>query len=337
MDFGPHITHGALGTSDRRRFLATLAVAGSGTLAVQAAMASTDYPVRPIRWVSASPAGSGGDVIARLVATEVAKALGQSIVIENKPGADGIIAAQSVATAKPDGYTYLFNYTSHVTNPSLRSQPFDSVKDFTPISMVSTNWTILLVRSESSVRTVNDLIAAAKRKPGGLSVGYLPGSVTHLAAELLFSETGMDVLRVPYKANNDAVKDLLGGRLDFAFSTYAPVQGFIKNNTLRALAVSDPKRSDLLPNIPTMAETLPGFVATGWYGLVGPKGMPADVVGVMNQALRRVLSDPEMRDRMHGQGSDPAPNTPQEFAAFIAAEIPKWEKVARKAKLQMQP
>lgn len=195
----------------RRQLLTSLGAAVAAAAVPELAFAASDYPTRAIRWVSASPAGSGGDVIARLVSNEVAKVLGQSIVIDNKPGADGIIAAQAVATAKPDGYTFLFNYTSHVTNPSLRSQPFDSVKDFTPISMVSTNWTILLVRGDSPVRTVADLIAAAKKKPGELSVGFLPGSVTHMAAELLFSETDMDVLRVPYKANNDAVKDLMGG------------------------------------------------------------------------------------------------------------------------------
>ncbi len=321
----------------RRQLLTSLGAAAAAAAVPGFVFAASDYPTRAIRWVSASPAGSGGDVIARLVSNEVAKVLGQSIVIDNKPGADGIIAAQAVATAKPDGYTFLFNYTSHVTNPSLRSQPFDSVKDFTPISMVSTNWTILLVRGDSPVRTVADLIAAAKKKPGELSVGFLPGSVTHMAAELLFSETDMDVLRVPYKANNDAVKDLMGGRLDFVFSTYAPVQGSIQSGVLRALAVSDPRRSDLLPNVPTMAETIPGFNVTGWYGLVGPKGVPAELVNTMNQALRRVLSDPDMRTRMLLQGSGPAPTTPQEFSAFIAAEIPKWERVARKAKLIKQP
>ncbi|HSV78483.1 MAG TPA: tripartite tricarboxylate transporter substrate binding protein [Ramlibacter sp.] len=312
----------------RRRVLAALA------LAPFASLAATDYPVRPLRWVVASPPGSGGDVIARLVATEVAKLLGQTIVIDNKPGADGNIAASAVVGAKPDGYTLLFNYTSHVTNPSLRSQPFDAIKDFTPISMLATNWTTLVVRGDSPAKSVTELVAMAKKKPGALSVGFLPGSITHLAAELLFSETGMDVLRVPYKANNDAIKDLMGGRIDFSFSTIAPIQGFLQNGTLRALAVTDPSRSELLPGVPTMAEVIPGFSATGWYGLVGPKGLPPEIVTTLNSAVRRVLSDPETRTRLLQQGSQPNPTSPQEFGAFIAREIPRWEKVIKNANIQ---
>jgi tripartite-type tricarboxylate transporter receptor subunit TctC len=320
----------------RRHLLASLALTATGTALglPNRALASGDYPLRPIKLVAGAPGGGAGDVVARMVFNEVSKLLGQTFVVENKPGADGIIAASTVVNAKPDGYTLLFNYTSHVTNPSLRQQPFDTLKDFTPISMIATNWNVLVVRADHPAKTVMELVALAKKKPGALSVGFLPGSITHLSAEMLFSETGIDVLRVPYKANAEALKDLAGGQIDFCFMTVPPILALVQKGTLRALAVTDSTKSDLLPNVPLMSDIIPGFTVTGWYGLVGPKALPTEIVTKLNQAIRTVLSDPQLRNKMLQQGSQPAPMKPEEFGAFIASEIPRWDKVIRAAKIK---
>jgi tripartite-type tricarboxylate transporter receptor subunit TctC len=298
------------------------------------AQSVANYPTRTIKLVSASSPGSGGDVMARLLAAEMEKALGGTIIIENKPGAEGIIASQAVANARPDGYTLLFNYTAHVINPSLRQQPFDPIRDFTPISMVSTNWTVLVVSPDSPVRSVQDLIALARAKPKALSVGFLPGSVTHIANELMLSELNLDVLRVPYKTNADAIRDLMGGQINFAFSTIGPIQGFLQSSKLRALAMTEPKRSDLLPGVPALAETIPGFAVTGWYGLIGPRDLPPSVVGVLNKAVHRALADPALKAKFVQLGSEPSPNSAQEFSAFMASEIPRWASLVKRAKLQ---
>jgi len=297
-----------------------------------AAAAASDYPSRPIRLVTAVGAGTGGDGVARLIGGGLSQILRQSIVIDNRPGADGNIAAAIVAGANPDGYTLLFDYTAHVITPSLHtSLPFDPIRDFTPVSMLVTNSTALVVRKDHSAKSVADLVALARKKPGGLSIGIVKGSVTHMAAELLFSETGLDVRRVPYETNPAAMADVLGGRIDFAFSTVGPIRTQLQAGSLRALAVTESKRSESLPDAPTMAETLPKFSVTGWYGLVGPKSLPVEIVATLNKALRQVLSNPEIRSKLVQRGSQPSPTSPQQFGAFIAAEIQRWRKIIKKA------
>lgn len=303
------------------------------TLTTRAAAAG--YPDRPIKLIAGATSGSGGDVMARLVAAELSKELGQPIIIENKPGAAGNIAAAFVAGSKPDGHTILFGYTGHVINPSLPAPlPFDPIKDFTPIAMLASNWTVLVVKRDSPAKSVADLVAMARKKPGTMSVGVLLGSITHMASELMFSELGLDVLNVPFKSNNDAVTSMMGGNVDFVFSTFGAVEGLLQNGQLRALASTEPKRTDLLPGIPTMAETIPGFAVTGWYGLLGPKDMPTDVVATLNAAVAKVLRAPDMRAKLAKMGSQANLMSPSEFGAFISAEIPRWQKVAKKAKIQ---
>jgi tripartite-type tricarboxylate transporter receptor subunit TctC len=324
-------------TPNCTRRLALHAALAAALAAGSAAAPAASYPTRELRIVAAAPAGAGGDVVARIVAAALAKVLKQPVLVENKPGADGNIATDIVARAQPDGYTLLFNYTGHVINPGLyASLPFDPVKDFTPISMLATNWTVLVVRGDHPAKSVADLVAMMRKQPGALSTGFLQGSATHMAAELFLGDLKLDALRIPYKSNNQAMTDLLGGRMDFTFSTLAPILGQLQAGKVRALAVTENKRSELLPGVPAMAETVPGYSATGWYGLVGPKGLPTEVVDTLNAAVRQALGDAEVRDKLTKLGSLPAPSSAQEFGAFIATEIPRWRAVIKKSGITPQ-
>ena len=316
--------------------LTGLALAAAMALPGSAAMAQ-DYPSHEINILAAAPAGSSGDAIVRILAEAMSRRLGQPVLVENKPGADGNMAADNVVRSDPDGYTLLFNYTGHVINPSLfSSMPFDTVNDFTPISLVATNWTLLVVNADSKAQTIDDLIAEAKAEPGALSVGYLQGSATHMASELFIDETGIDVLRIPYKSNNQAMTDLLGGRISFTFSTIASIRGQLDAKAVRALGVTGKERSPLLPDVPAIAEKIPGYEATGWYGLVGPKDLPPDIVAKLNTTVNEVLTDPAVVEKLNTFGTAPTPSTAEEFTAFIASEIPRWQAVAEKAGITKQ-
>ena len=309
-------------------FLLMSVLAGA---AADAMAAAASYPSQPIRLVVVGEAGGGSDVLGRFIAGALSKRLGQPIEIQNTASGDGNEAALAVVRAKPDGYTLLLDFTFHILNPALQpSQPYDPLKDFTPITMLATNVTTLAVKADSPAKSVADLIALARKKPGGLSTAVVNGSVTHMASELLISQTGIDVKRVPSEGNPQSVKEVLADKVDYTFATVNVVLPAMKAGTLRVLAVTDLRRFELLPDVPTIAETLPGYSVTGFYGLSGPRGLPPDVVAKLNKAARDVLADAEVRTWLLQRGSQPNPTTPQEFGTFITTEIAKWQKVFKK-------
>lgn len=296
------------------------------------------YPSKPIRLIVGSSAGGGGDIMARTVSPPLSDTLGQQVIIDNRPGAGGNIGADIVAKAPPDGYTLLFAFTGHVINPGLYSKlPFDTVRDFAPITILATNQTLLLVHPSVPVKSVKDLIALAKSRPGKLTVAGLPGGSQHLAGELFKAMAGIDLLFVPFKGNGPALSALLGGEVDISFNTVAAAQSFVRAGKLRALAVAGSRRSELVPDLPTISEAgLPGFSSSGWYGILAPAGTPQGTITRLNQALVTILRSTEMKQRLMSSGNEPVGNAPEEFDAFIRKEIPRWEKVIKGAGIKLQ-
>ncbi len=291
------------------------------------------YPARPIRLIVGSSAGGGGDGVARVMAAKLTPLLGQQIVIDNRPGAAGNIGTEMVARAPADGHTLLFAYTGHVINPALfKKLPFDVLRDFSAVGMIGYNNSALVVNPALPVHSVKELIALARARPGKLTAGAIPGGSQHLATEMLKIQAGVDFLFVPYKGNGPANSDLLAGQLDFMFNSLQLVAPLAKAGRLRALAVTSEKRSELMPELPTISEAaIKGFSAQGWYGIVAPAGTPRSVIVKLNEALNAVLRDADTLQRFKAMGNEIASSTPEQFDALIRADIPKWAEVARRA------
>ena len=291
------------------------------------------YPAKPVRLVVGFPAGGGVDVIARQLAQELARPLGQSVVVDNRPGAAGNIAAELTAKSPPDGHTLMIGNVGTLTiNPSLYHKlPFDSLRDFAPVSLVATVMLVVVVHPSLPVKNLRELVTLARGRPGQLNFGSAgSGGITHLAAELLKAQNGIALVHVPYKGSAPAFTDLVGGHLQVMIDSIPVPLPLVQAKRLRALAVTATRRSPALPEVPTTAEAgLPQFVASGWQGIVAPAGTPAAIVARLNGDIGRVLNQPEFRDKLILQGSDPAPGTPEQFGAFIRSELAKWAEVVR--------
>jgi len=305
--------------------------------APQCALAQT-YPVKPIRLIVGSPAGGGGDTVARTIGPPLAEMLSQPMVIENRPGSGGNIGADLVAKSTPDGYTLLFAFTGHVINPGLYGKlPVDTVRDFQPVTMLATNQTVLAVHPSVPARSVKELIAVARAQPKKFTVGALPGTSQHLAGELFKSTAKVDMLYVPYKGNSQALTALMSGEIDVMFNTLAITLPQIRAHRVRALAVTGKTRSQLMPELPTIAEAaLPVFSSVGWYGIVAPAKTPQAIVDRLYEAISKVLASSEIRQRFTGMGNEAAAMTPKEFDQFIREEIPRWMKVITEAKIKLE-
>ena len=297
------------------------------------AQTAMNYPNKPIKIVVPFPPGGATDILARAIGFELQKAWGQSVVIENKPGAGGNTGADLVAKSPPDGYTLIMaTVGTHAINMSLYTKmPYDAVKDFEPIVLVAGVPNLLVVHPSVPAKTVKELTALAKAQPGKLNVASSGnGTSIHLAAELYKQMAGVDILHVPYKGSAPAVADLLGGQVQMMFDNMPVSLPHAKAGKLRALAVTSLKRSPALPDVPTMDEEgLKGFDATSWFGLLAPAGTPKDIIAKLNAASVAALATPDMRERLAAQGADPVGNTPDQFAAFIKAEIEKWAKIVK--------
>jgi tripartite-type tricarboxylate transporter receptor subunit TctC len=271
-------------------------------------------------------------VLARIVGKQMETTLGQPVVIDNRPGAGGNIAAEIVARAAPDGYTLLMGNNSILaTNAALYQKiNFDPEKDFAPITLIGSQPNILVVNPEVAAHSVKELIALAKSEPGKLNCansGY--GAAAHLSAELFKSEAHVDLISVAYKGAAPALQDVIAGHVDMMFATSASVVGHLKSGLLRALAVTTRKRFSLMPELPTIAETLPGFDATTWHGLVAPAGTPKPVIDALARAAQQALAAPEAKKALADLGVEIAGGTPEDFAAYIKSEIPKWSAVVK--------
>ncbi len=311
--------------------LLALAFALSSLLA--GAQAAAGYPTKPIKIVVPFPPGGATDIFARAIGAELQKAWGQTVIVENKPGGGGNPGTDSVAKAAPDGYTLVMGTVgTHAINMSLYAKmPYDAVKDFDPIVLVAGVPNLLVVHPSVNAKSVSELTALAKSMPGKLNVASSGnGTSIHLAAELYKQMAGVDILHVPYKGSSPAVTDLLGGQVQLMFDNMPSALPHAKAGKLRALAVTSLKRSPALPDVPTMDEEgLKGFDATSWFGLLTPAGTPKEIIAKINAASVKALASPEMRERLAAQGADPVGNTPDQFAAFIKAEIEKWAKIVK--------
>ena len=297
------------------------------------AQSAATYPNKPIKIVVPFPPGGATDIVARAIGFELQKAFGQSVIIENKPGAGGNTGADLVAKSPPDGYTLIMaTVGTHAINMSLYARmPYDAVKDFEPVVLVAGVPNLLVVHPSVNAKSVKELTALAKAQPGKLNVASSGnGTSIHLAAELYKQMAGVDILHVPYKGSAPAVADLLGGQVQMMFDNMPVSLPHAKAGKLRALAVTSLKRSPALPDVPTMDEEgLKGFDATSWFGLLAPAGTPKEIIAKLNAASVAALATPDMRERLAAQGADPIGNSPDQFAAFIKAEIVKWAKIVK--------
>jgi tripartite-type tricarboxylate transporter receptor subunit TctC len=318
-----------LATRARRTALFAAAIA----MAFAAPVYAADYPSRPVILVVAFPPGGPSDVLARIVGKKMSELLGQPFVIENRPGAGGNIAADSVAHATPDGYTLLMGNNSILaTNEALYKHiSYNPQKDFVPITLIGTQANILVVNNDVPAHSLKELIALAKAQPGKLnfaSSGY--GAAAHLAGELFKTEAHVDIVHVPYKGAAPALQDVIAGHDQMMFATAASVVGQINGGKVRALAVTTLKRTTALPNLPTMDEAgLKGFEASTWHGLVAPTGTPPQVIAILHDAAIKALHDPGVQASLGKLGVDIVGDTPPEFGAYIKAEIPKWTAIVK--------
>jgi tripartite-type tricarboxylate transporter receptor subunit TctC len=302
-------------------------------LAISPPVVAADYPNRPVTLVVAFTPGGPSDVLARIVGKKMEQLLGVPFVIENRPGAGGNLAAETVAHATPDGYTLLMGNNSILaTNESLYKRlNYSPEKDFTPITLVGTQANILVVNPEVPARSLKELIALAQAQPGKInfaSSGY--GAAAHLAGELFKSEAKVNIVHVPYKGAAPALQDVIAGHDQMMFATAASVIGHIEGGRVRALAVTTPKRTRILPDLPTMDEEgLKGFDASTWHGLVAPAGTPPQVIGVLHDAAVKALNDAGVQASLGKLGVDIVGDTPQEFQTYINSEIPKWTAIVK--------
>jgi len=307
-----------------------------GLLALVAATAvatAADYPDRPVTLVVGFPPGGASDILARIITDKLGSLLGQPFIVDNRPGAGGNVAGEAVAHATPDGYTLLLgNNAILATNVTLYSKTgFDPQNDFAPITLIGTQANVLVVNLDVPAHSLAELIALAKANPGKLnfaSSGF--GLAAHLAGELFKAHAHIDIVHVPYKGSAPALEDVIAGQDQMMFATTSGVMGFLKNGQVRALAVTTLKRTAALPDIPTMDEAgLPGFEAMTWHGLVAPAGTPPAIIDTLHRAVVETLKDASVQQKLAALGVDVAPDSPDEFAAYIKAEIPKWAAVIK--------
>lgn len=311
--------------------LAILALAG-------AASAQAAWPERPITMVVPFPPGGPTDLVARVLAKQLTDQLGQTVVVENKGGANGNIGMQYAAAAKPDGYTVLYNTSSIALSPNLyRSLAFDPVKDFAPVSSTAVIPLVLLVHPSVPAPDTRAFVQYAREHPGKLSYGSAgAGNVTHLGALLLMRSLQIDAVHVPYRGSAPAMTDLVGGQVQLMTNTLNDSLGFIREGKLRALAVTSGTRSEQLPEVPTVAETVvPGFEMGAWQGVVVPAGTPAPIIDKLNAEIRRALQSPEMAKQLKAQGAQALGSTPQEYATYIKSEIARWGEVVKEANVKL--
>jgi tripartite-type tricarboxylate transporter receptor subunit TctC len=299
------------------------------------AFAQANYPTKPIRFIVPFPPGGGTDILSRLVATKLTETLGWQIVVDNRGGAGGSIGLQAAAQAAPDGYTMVMGQTSNLAiNPSLYSKlPYHPTKDFVPVTLVSASPIALPVSAKSPHRTLGDIVAAAKAKPGHLTFGS-PGSgtVAHLTGELFQRAAGIKWIHVPYKGAAQALPDLLGGRIDLYSGSLETAMPHMKAGTIRALAVTSLQRVPVVPEVPTVSESgFKGFEATTWFGILVAKGTPDAIVNRLTAEITKVLQLPDMKERMAASGGLPVKTGPKEFSALLNAEIQKWSRIVKES------
>jgi tripartite-type tricarboxylate transporter receptor subunit TctC len=300
--------------------------------------AAQTFPAKPMRIVVPLAAGGPGDVLARAIGQKLSEGFGQPVVIDNRPGANTNVGSEFVAKAPPDGYTLLATASTLTINPSLyASLPYDPIKDFAPITLIASTPLVLVVHPSLPVKSVKDLIALAKTKPGQLNYGSAGnGSTLHLAGEMFNSLAGVKLVHVPYKGVTNAFSDLLGGQISIMFPGAPIALPQVKAGKLRALGTTGATRTPAAPDLPAIAEAgLPGYEVSVWYGFLAPAGTPAPVVNRLHGEIVKILQLPDIKERWAALGAEPITNTPEQFAAFLKADLGKWAKVVRESGAKM--
>jgi len=324
MALEPHVKHVLVALA------ATLVPAGAASAAD-----AQQYPSRPIRHIVPFPPGGGTDILSRLVAVKLTETFGWQVVVDNRPGAAGNIGLDAAAKAAPDGYTMVTGQTSNLSvNPSLYAKlPYDSIRDFTPVSIIASSPIAIMVQGKAQFKTVGDLVAAGKAKPGELTFASTGnGTIGHLTGELLQRISGVRYIHVPYKGAAQAMPDLLGGRLHFFLASLETAMPQMKAGTIRSVAITSLQRVPAVPDIPTVAESgYPGFETTTWYGILLPSATPQPIVQRLSAAVTKVIESKDVRERMAANGGNTVKPGPQEFGALIKRDLEKWHKVIRDA------
>ena len=323
----------------RKYVLAALAGAAFLPLASHAADTQQKYPTRPIRMIVPFSAGSVTDILARLMAQKMSENWGQQVIVDNRPSAGAVVGSQALLGANPDGYTLMMISSVHAIAPSLYSKlPYDSVRDFTGVSQVASGSVVWVVSRDMGVKSLKDLIALARTRPGKIDFGTAGvGSAAHIAGEMLKLDTGIDVRHVAYKGPVEAMTDTVGGRIGIALVGPAAALPFLKDGRAIALAVSTAQRAPMLPGVPTVAEAaVPGHDFDVWFGMLAPAKAPRAIVAQLSREIARVIELPEVKERMLGFGSVPRSSTPEQFNAFIRSEVQKLGKVIRAANVRIE-
>ena len=302
-------------------------------LAVAAPAAAQDYPSRPIRLITPAAQGGTTDLLARVFGARLAEVFKQQVLVDNRASASGVIAAGMTASAPPDGYTLLLAYHQHTVNAALNPKlPYDPVESFTPITQLTSAGLLLVVNPSTPVANLKEFVDWTRNFKGALNFGSAGiGSGGHLAGELYKLMTGVKAEHIPYKGSGPALMDLIAGQYHFNFAGMQGAQVQVRAGRLRPLAVTTPRRLAALPDLPAVAEALPGFEVVGWYGVLGPAGLPGPIVARLHEELVKVLNQPEVRERIVADGSEPVGNTPEEFRRFMRADLDKWAKLVKES------
>jgi tripartite-type tricarboxylate transporter receptor subunit TctC len=309
-------------------FAAALLVSAS-TLSI-----AQSYPSRPIKLIVPLAAAGTGDTLSRTVGEQMARELGQPVVVENRPGAGGLVGTEFVAAAPADGYTLLAVSPSHVINPALyvNKKTYDALRDFEPITIMAHTHQVIVAHPSVAAKDLKELIAYAKKNPGTLNYGSAgTGSATHLNMELFKSMAGVDIVHVPYKGSTQARNDVLSGQVQLAMDGLLPLQPLIKDGRLRPLAITSSKRARTNPEIPTIGEVVPGYASDTWYGIIVPAGTPKDIIAKLHAAAVKALNSPAVRDRLQKLGAEPVGSSPEEFRKLLEREQALWAKVVRES------
>src|SRR3979490_2079134 len=331
-------TKNNIGRDAMGRWFGIAARAVAMFIALGGASAQSPFPSKPVHIFVPYAAGGGVDILARTLGEVVSRQWGQGVVVENRPGAGGMVASQALAGSAPDGYTLIVVASGHATNPFLYPKmPYDTFKDFMPISLLASSPNILLVRADSPFKTLADVIAQAKAKPGSLSFAHAgTGTSTHLAGELLKSLAKIDLNAIPYKGGAPSINDLMGGQIPMSFNNGPESVGQLQAGTLRALAVTTASRATFLPDVPSMAEAVPGYDTEVWWGLLGPAGMPPDLIAKLSHDFVAALNTEPVKERLAKLGAAPIGSSPQQFDARIRADYKKWGPIIEAAGMKAE-
>ena len=318
---------------------AALGFTASALAQTASAGAATAYPSRPIRMIVPFPAGGATDILARALSQKLGEKIGQTVVVDNRPGAGGTIGADAASKSPADGYTLLLATSStHSIGPAINSKiPYNAESDFTPIAYVASSPNIVLVPNSSPARTMREFIDHARKNPGRLNYASSGnGTIVHLTTEYFKAQSETFILHIPYRGTALAMPDLISGKIDVLFDSFVTGMPHVKDGKLRALAVTSLKRTSLAPDLPAVAETLPGFDSVTWFGVYGPKGLSAELAGKVNQAINAALLDADVKDRFARLGAEPTGGTPQAFAAMVKLDTARWKKIIAERKITVE-